>query len=370
MDGIQNTTGVSSGTMKRDSNTKLYKGMVDITDQARRMDPSEIDMDSFVKYDPETCGSCFSKLDIWRARLILSNVDPKEAMIFENHSLQGKMKTAVDRFYRGTLSAEGLQQEFMKQQREYLKAFDQCTSSGLTEEAATEFYNEFRRQVIAGAVSCNYSEGLKNLTGGVGYQTNWKYYNSDYYFQSEAGIAAITAGAEMVTEEHGLSFQVPDYMAKDMNLYYNFNTAWSNRFDLNERFMIDRDMVPPKNFKWFFEQGRTSANKVYTPDSLTVFNPDGTVAEYIEYLKPFDYQDGTTARTWASYTDESGKEHFVTTDFRFISTRQELFSVSELLQFSTVQDKKQNNLLEAFLGNLQVYPGRYFTRGRGMDIQA
>ena len=210
--------------------------------------------------------------------------------------------------------------------------------------------------------------GKQYITGEMNAQRSWKYYNSDYYYESEEAISTITEGAEAVAQEYGLEFEVPDYKAKGLNLYYNFNTAWSNNFDTSQQYMIDADMVPPENFEWFFEQGGDSSNRVITPDSLTVTHLDGT--QTVTYYKTdeFDPTDPTKANTWVSYTDDEGKQHRLGADFRFNFSEADLRTVSELLNFST-GDSGQDNLLNSFLSNLQVYSNGYFNLfgGRGIS---
>ena len=73
---------------------------------------------------------------------------------------------------------------------------------------------------------------------------------------------------------------------------------------------------------------------------------------------------------WASFRDENGKEHRVSTNFAFDMEEPDLRRVSALLEF--VDGDKSLQTANQFLKNLQVYTLGYFgsqyTKGGGRNI--
>ena len=115
------------------------------------------------------------------------------------------------------------------------------------------FYGEFRRKILSSAVCRSVEEGKQYVAGDPSGARNWKYYNSDYYYQSEAAISAVSKGIMDIAQRKGYDdFSIPDYKAKGLNEYYNFNTAFSNSFAVSEQYILNPDAVPPRNFQWFF----------------------------------------------------------------------------------------------------------------------
>lgn len=275
---------------------------------------------------------------------------------------------AINGFFDGTVSEEELSSTFQTLAGQFSDACESAgypsplRSVGATQALTETFYSEFRRKILEAAVQRSNQEGKQYFTGEMNAQRNWKYYNSDYYFKSEAAISAITDGLNELTQGPAYEgFTVPDYKAEGLNLYYNYNTAFSNGFAVDEQFMLDPDAVPPENFQWFYQSGGDSANKVIEADSLTIEHPDGTT-ELIDYRpKSFDPVDYRTATTWASYRDAQGNKHVVSTDFFYNFSKDDLRNVADLLSF-TQGDPAQDSAVNSFLKNLQVYSHGYFTR--------
>lgn len=335
-------------------------GFLNISDKISITSSKDLNMDSFQKYDPDQWGSCISEDTLREAEMRLNGIDPVASRIEENRPLLSKMDAAISRFFDGTFSQKDLQREYEKQAEEYLQAFRGCRSDGLKQKAAEEFYSMFRMKVIGAAVDRNTEEGRQYITGELNGQRSWKYYNSDYYFESEAAITAITSGAEAVAQKQSLPFQVPDYKGKGLNLYHNFNSAWSNHFSRDEQYLRNPDMVPPQNFKWFYEEGGTDDYSCLYPSSLTITSPDGTKTVINYETDEFDPTDPTKARTWASYTDENGTEHRISKAFQFDFSENDLSIVAALMSFSS-ENTTSAGILNQFLENLQVYPVRYFS---------
>lgn len=277
--------------------------------------------------------------------------------------------TVINGFFDGTVSGEELADTFQALAGKLSSA---CEDAGYpiplrgiqTTQALTEtFYSEFRRKILEAAVQRSNQEGKQYITGEMNAQRNWKYYNSDYYFKSEAAISAITDGLSQLAQGPAYEgFTLPDYKAQGLNLYYNFNTAFSNGIAVGEQFMLNPDMVPPKDFQWFYQSGGDSGRKEMPVDSLTVTDPDGNIIKFIDYRPTsFDPADFRTATTWAAYRDVQGNRHMVATDFFYNLSKDDLRNVASLLDF-TNGDPAQDAAVNRFLSNLQVYSQGYFPR--------
>lgn len=287
----------------------------------------------------------------------------------------------INGFFDGTVSEEELADTFQALTGKLSRACEDSgypiplRSVGATQALTETFYSEFRRKILDTAVRRGNQEGKGYITGEMNAQRNWKYYNSDYYFKSEAAISAITDGLNQLAQGPAYEdFTLPDYKAQGLNLYYNYNTAFSNQFSADEQFMLDPDQVPPKDFQWFYQSGGDSGRKEIQADSLTVTRPDGTVEAFCDYRPTrFDPTDSRTAATWASYRDAQGNKHVVSTDFFYTATKDDLRNVASLLKFtggSSAQDAAANR----FLQNLQVYSAGYFSRfpqqKKGISLRA
>lgn len=363
MDGIWGSY-VTIPTGKPDA---PYKKLLNITDQMSRPAPGTINMDEMVKFDEEAAGKRTRVITSYHHICMMASRDPKiHALAGDCTEILSTAETAIGKFYDGTMSADELKAEYKRLAEEYVDAFNAhgypfiLPNSAPRQEIQDNFYDEFRLRTLQEAVRRNDAEGKGHLTGTMNPQRTYKYYNSDYYYQSEDAIKAITQAAEEVTQDHGLTFQVPDYQAQKLNLYNNFNSAWSNNFDVDDQYMIDRTMAPPRGFKWFYETGGDTLDKVIYPSGEIVTNPDGskTVIDY--RTEGFDPTDPLKGRMWASYRDKQGKEHRVSNYVRFYFAEDDLHRVSDLLKFST-GNSAQDQMLNKFLSNLQAYPQSYFT---------
>lgn len=280
----------------------------------------------------------------------------------------------IGQFYDGNLSEEEFCDAFHALAEKFAKG---CWERGYphpmwdigtpTDQAAlSAFYGEFRREVLREAVMRNSEEGKRYVTGGLDMQKNYKYYNSDYYYKSEAAIKVATDAIQSIMDERGYeNFKVKDYKTKGLHAYYNFNTAFSNRFELSEQYLLDPDVAPPENFKWFFQTGGDSSRRKFTMDACITRDSNGNVLE-VEIYNPrlrFDPKDPRTANTWAVYTDKDGKQHKISTDFFFNHSNSDLHNVGSLLQFASDRNNEEIYAdANRFLANLQAYPKGYFTR--------
>ena len=135
---------------------------------------------------------------------------------------------AINGFFDGTVSEEELSSTFQTLAGQFSDACESAgypsplRSVGATQALTETFYSEFRRKILEAAVQRSTQEGKQYFTGEMNAQRNWKYYNSDYYFKSEAAISAITDGLNELTQGPAYEgFTVPDYKAEGLNLYYN-----------------------------------------------------------------------------------------------------------------------------------------------------
>ena len=337
-----------------------------VTGQLKKVtDPEEIQkfQDNCVVFNP----TAEEQKDKFRAEFSEAAMDRSPVISDVKREVYGQAETAIGKFFDGTMSAEELAGTYQSLSDELMNAckdrgYPMPLWGGMMGPAFQEtFYGEFRRMVLDGAVERNNAEGKQYITGEMTAQRNWKYYNSDYYYQSEDAVSALTEKFTAMAQERGWedTVSVRDYKAKGLNLYYNFNSALSNHFNVDDQFVKDPDQAPPKDFRWFYQSGGNDGDGVVT--SLTMIAPDGTET-VIDYAgKGFDPTNPTKGTTWAAYKDEGGTWRYESADFTYDFSKGDLKSVAALLKFSG-QSGKAQEAVNQFLKNLQVYPGGYFSR--------
>lgn len=343
-----------------------------ISDQVTVSDPSPVDRDRLeahtvsLKDGPAPWKKYYSDIALSRSPV----ADVKEQVDAETDAV-------INGFFDGTVSEEELSDTFQALAKKFSDACEDVgypiplRSCGMIQAEMETFYSEFRRKILDTAVQRNHQEGQQYITGEMNAQRNWKYYNSDYYFKSEAALSAITDGLNQITQGPAYEgYTIPDYKAAGLNLYYNFNSAFSNQFCADEQFMKDPDMAPPKDFQWFYQSGGDSSRKVFQARLGSI---NGVPVKYDDDPKHFDPTDFTTAATWAAYRDAQGNRHIVSTDFFYDLSKSDLRNVGALLQFAS-GDAAQDAAVNRFLKNLQAYPAGYFSRfpqqQRGISLRA
>ncbi|MBQ4347374.1 MAG: hypothetical protein IJC39_02885 [Firmicutes bacterium] len=124
--------------------------------------------------------------------------------------------------------------------------------------------------------------------------------------------------------------------------------------------MIRTDMVPPENFKWFYERpynNTTEGNGTAILTSVSRELPNG------EVITDYFHQ----GRTWASWSEDNKSEeqlHIVdaTFPYGFVGTKEDPFeSFADILKFST-GNSEVDAILNDFLKNLIIYPDRGLNR--------
>lgn len=286
------------------------------------------------------------------------------AMTAAAKAINQERDEAISQFLDGNMSQEELADTFerlLNKFRDACNENDFPTVLGLgryQDEGLSEaFYSDFRAQILKQAVQRNDEEGKQYITGEIDTQRNWKYYNSDYYFLSEDALAALEKGLEQFLDHvdiEGFKLDIPDYKAERMDKHYNFNSSWSaydgmcSWYGEADQFMNNYDAVPPKGFEWFYQSGGDADQHV--------FYLDGTVPTHV----PFDPTDPLSATTWAAYRDSNGTRHFVSTDFAYEYSENDLKIVSSLLKFTG--NKKEDAAFNRFMDCLQVCDRRYFDR--------
>ena len=203
-------------------------------------------------------------------------------------------------------------------------------------------YDRFRGAILKSAVARNNAEG-KALCSK--YNNGWHYYNADYYYKSESAIGAISDKVKDMAAEKGFDkFEIPDYKALGKNSLYNFNSAVSGESDyipgglraVEEKWIMDFDMMPPEEFKWFYEaEGR---------------NEDVVMVEGDEVPSP-------KSTVWAMYEDMLISSSF---DFSVGHDQpSDIKNLAEVLQFRP-SGRKELAAVNKFMKNFQVAPRWYY----------
>ena len=339
-------------------------------------DPSKYDISTFVRLDNSLEARKSKAKPLFSEPALYRNTP-----VYETYQqIQSTAESAINAFFDGAISEQELSDTYQDSIKKFIMACDEYDYPNIlhlddVEEqvAAESLYSEFRRKILEIAVSRNNAIGKQYITGEMNAERNWKYYNSDFYYKSEAAIAAVTDGVMAFAKEREYEeFTLQDYKANGKWLYYNFNSALSNPMNVDEKFFSDISQAPPENFEWFYQSGGNGVCTVKIKAVWTV-DLDGTI-EYWEKeneKKAFDPTDYYTATTWASYRDADGKKHFISQDFNYAGNENDFHKVSNLLKFNT-GNKEADMQMNRFLQNLNVYPRGYCSRfpSKPIDLHA
>ena len=207
---------------------------------------------------------------------------------------------------------------------------------------ADEFYSQFRTKLLDEAVSRNNAEGVRYAANGK--NGSWQYYNSDYYYKTEAAMAAAKSGVTDFCREKGYEdFSFTDRRDEwklevvGFNYYDDFNSFKSPQTFVNE------DQAPPEDFVWFYETG----------GSENICFVGGKAAN----ASVFDPENPLSARMWVSYKNADGEQKRSGATFAYDRSKDDLKSVAALLAITG-----GDAALNRFLQNLQVFSKGHFER--------
>ncbi len=279
-------------------------------------------------------------------------------------AMDQEMEKLADQFFEGKMDEDGLAAAFQRLADRFIgickeKQYPFQALKGFDEAELSVAYDHFRASILKSAVAHNQAEGRGHVTGEMNNQRNWHYYNADYYYKSESAIAAITGKAEEMAASKGFDrFQIPDYQALGKNSCYNFNSAVSGEGDyipgglraLEPKWILDFDMVPPEDFRWFYQSGGNGGMEG-VPLSIS----DGLTTEHMDYSK-FDPENPLTATVWAMLGEKR-----ISADILFQHTATDQKNLADLLRF-TPSSKKELAEVNKFLKNFQVAPKGYLQR--------
>lgn len=271
---------------------------------------------------------------------------------------------AIGSFLDGNLSKEELSDQFESMLDSFINDCSEagyshpllCGSKWVVQSQTESFYKEMRNKILQLAVSRNDAEGQQYVSGGKGFNGDWKYYNSDYYYKTEDALSALMNGVTAYTKDRP---GYEDFDLQEIEANYtqytprNFNSAWNNRYPLNQQCLMDEKQAPPEGFKWFYQKGGSYGKQHPVIGKVYL---DGREVEQTVHRAPFDPTKDTSATTWASYRDASGKEHRVSTDFLFDVDGVDKYLMSTLLQFTGGKAQAFNQFLE----NLRVNSGNWW----------
>lgn len=143
-------------------------------------------------------------------------------------------------------------------------------------------YNKARMEVVYKADEASYMDSKRLIALYNGNDRNTKdyiYYDSDYYYKSEAMKDSLLECAKSLGQKYGftnLKLQ-SDFDRSDERYHYSsYNTIVDDYagYQWNIGNMIDDKMEPPKNFRFFYKSGESGTN-IY-PDTLTEVLGDGS----------------------------------------------------------------------------------------------
>lgn len=341
-----------------------YGTFLNASKDIQKVSKDTVDVDSFVTVERSYTGSIDPAICKY-----LDGAAPSE------HS--SRIEECINQFFDGTMTESELRAEYGEMLKKELFGTMENPPSPLTEsqkETAMNFYNAFREKILSVAVERNNAEGEQYITGDMNVQRSWSYYNSDYYYASESAISAITTATQNISQDYDTTFEVPDYLEQGKTNLYNFNTALKgDPFIVSDyNYIIDPDVAPPENFKWFYQTGGDPYNCIRMTSFGTIDENGNEVIEKDFTTDEFDPTDPSKAQTWVSYTDEDGVEHRLSTDIVFDDSKDDLRNMLNLLSFSD-RSTDDADLLNRFLSNLQIYPKGYFDRfpmsTRSMDFK-
>ena len=295
-------------------------------------------------------------------QMFFTNIGAKAKIGEDALAMDKEMTRLADQFFEGKITEDELATAFERLANGFISACKEkqypfAALMGMDEAELSAAYDHFRGALLKSAVAHNNAEG-KALTSPINY--GWRYYNADYYYQSEKAIAAITGKVQEMAAEKGFDeFGIPDYQALGKNSLYNFNSAVSGESDyipgglraIEPKWIMDFDQVPPEGFQYFYEEGGAQEQASFV---------EGEV----------DVTKGMAAQVWAMLGDvrvSAGFNYSLTADLP-----SDVKNLAGLLQF-TPAGKKELAAANAFLKNFQAAPRDYFSvhvSNTGLNVRA
>lgn len=196
------------------------------------------------------------------------------------YKVEKSIQKLYDGYYAGNISVEDITKEFETLVSK-IQEFDR--KLGIYVEGDAEHYGEivsdvrrkFHQIAVQSAHSANWREG-KELSGQYGDSgsRSFLYYNADYYYMSKDITDQLLECATEMTSEAGTVLRT-DYSQNVLfDRYENFNTFW--KADVRGKAMvgdmIDTDLEPPKDFKFFYKEDRYTEEDVKSLPQEMVFD--------------------------------------------------------------------------------------------------
>lgn len=131
-----------------------------------------------------------------------------------------------------------------------------------------DVYARARVEVVTQADTAGFRDSQKLIAQYNGHNGNTKdsiYYDSDYYYKSEAMKTALLEYSKELGEKYGAAnLNLPKgYERSDpRHIYSSYNTMVNHYagYQWNVGNMIDEDMAPPENFRFFYKSGDCGTN--------------------------------------------------------------------------------------------------------------
>ena len=153
-----------------------------------------------------------------------------------------------------------------------------CQTSGHNvednQQIVGQVYEIFAKMNAIAARNANYEEGLAENQAYGGRSDDWVYYNSDYYYQCEETKDFLRQAALYVTDQ----WEIPAIDAEEIEkntgytldggLDFNSGWNWMYRNQTGRGSMEDESVEPPKDFKLFYKEDSSAAEKGYLWVSL------------------------------------------------------------------------------------------------------
>jgi polyhydroxyalkanoate synthesis regulator phasin len=168
-------------------------------------------------------------------------------------------------YYAGKLSDDDLREYFndcCTDMRIY-RAGQHQTTGNIDDDSTqivSEIYEIFAKENARAARNANYNEGQNVNKEYGGRNSDWAYYNADYYYQCENTNELLGTIANEVAEKWGIepidTKEIEANSCLTVDGGFDFNSGW-NFIYRNQRGranMEDESVAPPKDLKFFYKE--------------------------------------------------------------------------------------------------------------------